>query len=52
MMAWPIIENIITLLLACGLATGFFIYTGSAHSFWWLLLLLNMNSPKSGSRKP
>lgn len=45
MSAWPTIENIVTLLLACGLATGFYYYTGSAYSFWWLLLLFNMNNP-------
>lgn len=41
---WGIIENIVTLLAACGLSSAFYYFTGSAHSFWWLMLLLNMNS--------
>lgn len=39
------IENIFTLSLACGLAVSFYYYTQSPHSFWWMLLLVNLNYP-------
>ena len=47
---WVILENVVTLILACGLSTAFYYFTNSGHSFWWLLLLLNMNS--WNSKKP
>lgn len=33
------LQNIVVLLLACGLSVGFFYWTGSFHSFWWMGLL-------------
>lgn len=36
---WAVIYNLVLVTLACGLSTGFYIYTGSLHSFWWMALL-------------
>ena len=44
MSAWAHIENIVTLIVSVGLVSGFYYATGSEHSFWWLMLLLNMNT--------
>jgi len=40
---YMVIENIVTMLLACGMTALFFYYTSSGWSFLWLLLLVNMN---------
>lgn len=45
---WMVIENVITL-IACGATmVGLYAFGAGAHSFWALLLLLNLNT---GSRK-
>jgi hypothetical protein len=43
---WAVLENIVTLLLACGLTALFYHWTQSGLSFLWLLLLLNINTPR------
>ncbi len=41
--------NIVVLLLATGLSTGFYYATQSPHSFWWMALLLWLYSSEKAS---
>lgn len=46
-----IVENVITMMLACGLFTLFYYWTKSPLSFLWLMLLLNLNSFRNSRDK-
>jgi hypothetical protein len=50
-MMWAVIENVITLILACGLSSYFYVRTGSSYSFLWMLLLLNLNYIRHAARE-
>lgn len=39
-----IVQNIVLLLLACGMSGGLFYLTGSLHSFWFMLLLIGWSN--------
>jgi len=42
--AWGVLENIFTMTAAIGTSLLLYHWTGSLHAFWFMLLLVNLNS--------
>ena len=47
MTRWTVIENIVTMLVTGFTLVGLYNFGAEGHSFWALLILLNLNYPKA-----